>query len=293
MEEIRGPDIKDLAEADYIRGMKYKEIAEKYNVSINTVKSWKTRNNWSRQENIKEIAKKTKEVKEKKVATKKVCTQKVAEVQPIEKSVCNLTDEQTLFCIYYVKYRNKTKAYQKAYNCSYANAHSNGYKLWQNKAIREEIERRLSGVRQEIAIDTKDIIQKYVDIAFADITDFLEIKREEVELKKGKKIIVNSVVLNDSTNIDGSLISEVKEGKEGISIKLHDKMKALEWLSDRLEILPVATREKLQIEKDKLKTMQDRNNFEMQKRESSGTGNLDQLTEAIRKSAEMYLGGGK
>lgn len=29
-------------------GMKYKDIAEKYNVSLNTVKSWKTRYNWSR-----------------------------------------------------------------------------------------------------------------------------------------------------------------------------------------------------------------------------------------------------
>ncbi|WP_455796434.1 RNA polymerase sigma factor [Clostridium butyricum] len=36
----------ELAEEDYINGMKYKEIAEKYNVSINTVKSWKTRYKW-------------------------------------------------------------------------------------------------------------------------------------------------------------------------------------------------------------------------------------------------------
>lgn len=28
--------------------MKYKDIAEKYEVSINTVKSWKQRNGWSR-----------------------------------------------------------------------------------------------------------------------------------------------------------------------------------------------------------------------------------------------------
>lgn len=42
------------AEKDYQAGLKYKEIAEKYGVSLNTVKSWKTRHNW----------------------TKKVCTQK-------------------------------------------------------------------------------------------------------------------------------------------------------------------------------------------------------------------------
>ncbi len=37
-----------LAEKDYINGLKYKEIAEKYDVSLNTVKSWKTRYSWSR-----------------------------------------------------------------------------------------------------------------------------------------------------------------------------------------------------------------------------------------------------
>ena len=36
------------AEYDYIHGMKYKEIAEKYCVSVNTVKSWKRRYNWNR-----------------------------------------------------------------------------------------------------------------------------------------------------------------------------------------------------------------------------------------------------
>ncbi|MCM3747442.1 phage terminase small subunit [Paenibacillus pasadenensis] len=41
--------IHKKAEADYKRGMKYKEIAEKYSVSLNTVKSWKQRHGWERQ----------------------------------------------------------------------------------------------------------------------------------------------------------------------------------------------------------------------------------------------------
>ena len=41
-------DAKDLAHKDYLAGMKYKDIAEKYNVSINTVKSWQKRNGWTR-----------------------------------------------------------------------------------------------------------------------------------------------------------------------------------------------------------------------------------------------------
>ncbi|MBH0171035.1 phage terminase small subunit [Fictibacillus sp. 18YEL24] len=41
-------DQKDLAYKDYVKGMKYRDIAEKYGVTINTVKSWKTRYSWSR-----------------------------------------------------------------------------------------------------------------------------------------------------------------------------------------------------------------------------------------------------
>lgn len=48
MADIRGPDVKELAKQDYLTGMKYKELAEKYNVSLNTVKSWIKRYNWSK-----------------------------------------------------------------------------------------------------------------------------------------------------------------------------------------------------------------------------------------------------
>ncbi|WP_041137859.1 phage terminase small subunit [Beduini massiliensis] len=51
----------ELAYEDYLNGLKYKDIAEKYNVSINTVKSWKTRY-WNK--------------KSMHTKSKKVCTQK-------------------------------------------------------------------------------------------------------------------------------------------------------------------------------------------------------------------------
>lgn len=41
-------DMHVEAEKDYMAGMKYKDIAEKYDVSINTVKSWKQRYSWKK-----------------------------------------------------------------------------------------------------------------------------------------------------------------------------------------------------------------------------------------------------
>jgi uncharacterized protein YjcR len=47
LNEVRAPNY-ELAEIDYMDGMKYKDIAKKYDVTLNTVKSWKTRHKWSR-----------------------------------------------------------------------------------------------------------------------------------------------------------------------------------------------------------------------------------------------------
>lgn len=57
MDEKEDLIIKDKAYKDYVSGMKYKDIAEKYSVSINTVKSWKRRLNWERKTNTKKGAK--------------------------------------------------------------------------------------------------------------------------------------------------------------------------------------------------------------------------------------------
>jgi uncharacterized protein YjcR len=64
VDEIRAPNY-ELALLDYQTGMKYKDIAEKYGVTINTVKSWKTRYQWSK-DNKKGVHTKS----------EKVCTQK-------------------------------------------------------------------------------------------------------------------------------------------------------------------------------------------------------------------------
>ncbi|MDU6337090.1 MAG: phage terminase small subunit [Clostridium sporogenes] len=53
MESIRGPDTKEQAKKDYLQGMKYKDLAEKYSVSLNTIKSWVKRYGWSEEKKQK------------------------------------------------------------------------------------------------------------------------------------------------------------------------------------------------------------------------------------------------
>ena len=89
-------------------------------------------------------------------------------------------------------------------------------------------------------------MQKYIDIAFADITDYIQFGTKEViatnsygkvltdENGKPLKYMEKYVILKESIENDGTIISEVSEGRDGVKIKLHDKMKALEWLSKNI-----------------------------------------------------------
>ena len=49
-----------------------------------------------------------------------------------------------------------------------------------------------------------------------------------------RTIQVPFVDLKESSGVDGTLVSEVKQGKEGASIKLADRLHALDWLTDHM-----------------------------------------------------------
>lgn len=40
--------------------------------------------------------------------------------------------------------------------------------------------------------------------------------------------------MKESSGVDGTLVSEVKQGKEGASIKLADRLRALDWLASHM-----------------------------------------------------------
>lgn len=223
----------ELAYKDYQNGMKYKEIAAKYDVSINTVKSWKSRK-WSAPP-------------KEKVAHK---IQKVAHKKELRPVIDNdeLTEQQKLFCLYYLQCFNATKAYQKAYQCDYKTANASSYRMLVNLGIKKELQRLKSELQQDVLLDVKDLIREYMKQAFSDITDFTEFGHEvyPVEDENGHEVLdedtreiktykVSYVALKNSDEVDGSLIQEVKKGKDGVSVKLYDKQKAMNELMKYLD----------------------------------------------------------
>lgn len=236
-----------LAESDYVAGMKYKDIAAKYGVSINTVKSWKKRYAWSRN-------KKTKCIKKGCTQNKKGAHKKEAVAEDVSQVVINdeLTDQQQLFCLYQSRMFNYTKAYMKAYpGCTYTSAAVLGSRLMKNPVIRKEIEQLKQNHMNRELLKQEDIFQKFMDIAFADMNDFISFGQEEIETDYGPRM-VNSVRLKESDQVDGTLITEVKQGRDGVSVKLADRMKAIDWLADHMDI--ATTEQKAKIEQIRAKT---------------------------------------
>ena len=238
------------------------EIAKQLDTSPGTVRGWKSKDKWEQKINgtFQKEAERSKKQK--------------AIVKEVEKTVENaegLTDKQRLFCCHYIRCFNATKAYQKAYGVSYDVAAAAGSRLLKKEKIQETIRKLKQNRMNREMLSEEDIFQKYMDIAFADITDFVsfgretvpvmgalgpaQVKNEETGDKETLTKEINTVRFKDSGIVDGTLITEVKQGKDGASIKLMDKMKALNWLSDHMDL--ATEKQKAEIAALKAKMQQD------------------------------------
>ena len=176
--------------------------------------------------------------------------------KPEKNEVEILTEKQKLFCYYFVENNNAAQAAIKA-GYSKETARMIGYENLTKPYIREEVERLKEIKRQSIMLSEDDIVEKQMRIAFVTLGDFLDFgtKEEPARDRKGNIIIdaegiVKTVKysymdLKNSDMVDSSLISEMKQGKYGISFKLLDSQKALEWLADYFNMNPMSKHKKL------------------------------------------------
>ena len=259
MPKQRSPD-SYKAEELYKKGKKLVEIASQLNVPEGTVRRWKSTYKWDTERSDKNSERSHRNKSKK----KEVVVEEVSHVMDNP----DLTDKQRLFCVYYVKSFNATKSYQKAYECSYETACGHAHELLKNVEIKKEIQSLKQNRLNREMLDESDVFQKYMDIAFADITDYIEFGIEDVPVmamygpvqikdeKTGEKKILtqkeNVIRFKNSNMVDGTLISEVKQGKNGTSIKLADRMKALEWLAKHMDIATEEQRVRIAAIKAKL-----------------------------------------
>lgn len=232
----RSPNEKaEEARKLYKGGMKLVEIASQLDVPAGTVRRWKSTYHWDGEHQSERSEKKSERSESKKNVMDKAVADEVKQV--IQNT--DLTDKQQLFCIYYIRCFNATKAYQKAYGCGYTTAVTNGPALLGNTRIKEEILQLKQDRLNREFLSESDIFQKYMDIAFADINDFVDISAGFVTAKDG---------------IDGTIVSEVSNTQSGVKIKLADRMKALQWLTDHMDLATEKQKAEIALLKAKVQT---------------------------------------
>lgn len=273
-------DLKEQIKEAYEHGEgSFQQLADKYNVKVGTIKSWSKRDKDEGNQWIKVATKKKKAKNQSKNATKKkevaskvenISSEEEKNIQKenskkfkdaVEKVSNNdeLTDKEKMFCYYYVKCWNKGKAAQKAgYVRNYPNGiYEVGHELYKKPQVRTEIERLKAQIRDGIGLEAEAILQKICDIAFANITDYVEFGQKEItkvneDTGEEQNFKYNYVDFKESNKVDGSLISEVKQGKDGVSIKLEEKKWAIKFLADNIGVLSIEAKQKLDIERRKM-----------------------------------------
>ncbi|MFP3379711.1 terminase small subunit [Bacillus sp. SIMBA_069] len=222
------------------------DIAAELNLKPSQIRKWKSQDKWDEQMNGNVTIAKRSVTNVKNPKTKA----KLKEILDDEE----LTEKERLFCLYYVKYFNGTQAALKA-GYSKDGAHVQASRLLRRERVSSYIKELKGELIENVFVEAMDVLKEYIKIAFADITNYVTFGQREVELEplektsvdeEGKEVtefitetrMMNFVDLAESDMVDGSIITEVKQGRDGISIKLADKMKALDKLSLYFDLFP-------------------------------------------------------
>jgi len=182
-----------------------------------------------------------------------------------------LNDKQRQWCESYVNNFNSKIAAKKA-GYSAHSAATIGWKLRQNPDITLYLAWLKLRVSYKAWVRPEDIIDQYARIAFADITDFTEVKG-------------GRLTLVDSDQMDGQLVKSIKKGRDGVSIEMYDKMAALSRLERFFEEMPKDWKQKL--EEKKLELMVEK--LELEKRKMGLIDDEiedDGFLDALRDTAE-------
>lgn len=261
MPRARNP-VSIEAEKRYLAGEKLIDIAKSLKVSDSTVRRWKQIQDWDK----KEVAKGKKaqderggdKVNASKTSLTRKAKPKTVDEKLVDKVIENeeLNDKQRDFCLRFVRTCNATQAYVMAYGCTYNAAMSSASALLRNPKIQAELQELRKIKHSEYGnITGDDVVAMHIKIAFADMHDYVQFESKLVPVthngavikmehpKTGKLMPItkstNIVKLRDSSRVDGQLITEVSEGREGVKIKLADRQKSLAFLERHFELNPM------------------------------------------------------
>lgn len=141
-----------------------------------------------------------------------------------------MTEKQKIFADEYLIDLNATRAYRVAYPRikNDETAAVNGSKLLRNTKVAEYIAKRMQDRQQRTEVTQDMVVQELAAIAFARATDYVTVRAN------GPAAMVCIKSTDELSDDQVRAIAGIKEGANGIEIKLNDKEKALELLGRHL-----------------------------------------------------------
>lgn len=186
-------------------------------------------------------------------------------------AIGNLPEKAQKFCEFYVEGLNRKMALKKA---GYESLDANyAYRLLKKEGVQRYIMWLKARILNVHMVNAVDVLDQWIRIAFSDMTDFVDIHRNFISLKP-------------ASEVDGQLIKSIKSGRDGVSIELHDKLKALDCLARYLDDMPKDWKQKLEERKLELLTQE----FELKKKVyelENPEVKDDGFMEAIKASAKV------
>ena len=148
-----------------------------------------------------------------------------------------LTPKQQRFCEAYPLDFNATKAAIRA-GYSEKTAHSIGFENLRKPEIQEFLQRQADSASARLGIKRDAVLRELARVAFADIRSVVKWGSVELRTADGQtEAVVYDIDLIPSEEISGdtaAAVAEVRKTAEGVVVKMHSKLAALEALAKHL-----------------------------------------------------------
>lgn len=141
-----------------------------------------------------------------------------------------MTEKQKKFADEYLIDLNATRAYKAAYKSvkNDNSAMAGASRMLRNVKVAAYIEEKMAERSERTEIKQDDVVKELAKIGFAQITDYVEVQN----INGFEKVIIKPTDEIEKEKIGA--IAGIKEGRNGIEIKMNDKVKALELLGKHL-----------------------------------------------------------
>lgn len=154
-----------------------------------------------------------------------------------------MTAKQKRFCEEYLIDLNATQAAIRA-DYSERTAYSIGQENLKKPEIQACMKQLMDERSKRTQISADMVLKEYAKLGFSDITDYLKVTTRERMVKYDtpdgvvfEKEMMQSVDLYDTEEVDPvkmHAVAEIKQTKDGIALKLHDKKGALDSIARHL-----------------------------------------------------------